>query len=423
MGIMDGDSDPMASATHWINRQRLTVYPRLMLALLLVTGCAWVLLSKNMVDLKGKPLGYDFITFWSASHLALAGHPADAYDIARIFQAEKIAVPASNAVFVWYYPPSFYLLIRPLARMPYRIAYWIFVLSTLSVYVVVFRLAIRRMAAKGTAMWFLAAFSGAWMNLFHGQNAFLTAALAAAALLCLKRRPALAGVFIGLLAIKPHLALLFPVALIAIGAWRALLTAAVTGTALMATGTAVFGTATLKACFKSLGYARHFLQNGFLPWAKMPTVFAFLRILGAPVAIAYTAHALVAACAAGAVWKVWSNSEDSQLRGASLMTATFLVSPYVFDYDLAWLAFPIAWLALTGLRDGWQRGEREVLAAAWLLPLLMAPVAEAVHIQTGPFVLGALLWMTTRRALGLSLPSHARNDAIATQTEAALTPA
>ena len=80
------------------------------------------------------------------------------------------------------------------------------------------------------------------------------------------------------------------------------------------------------------------------------------------------------------------------------MTATFLISPYVFDYDLVWLAFPIAWLALIGLREGWLPGEREVLVAAWISPLLMAPLATAFSVQIGPFVLGALLWVMVRRA-------------------------
>jgi hypothetical protein len=62
------------------------------------------------------------------------------------------------------------------------------------------------------------------------------------------------------------------------------------------------------------------------------------------------------------------------------------------------LAFPIAWLTLTGLRDGWLRGEREVLVAAWLLPLLMTLIAGTISIQVGPFVLGALLWIPVRRA-------------------------
>jgi Glycosyltransferase family 87 len=384
----------MGPDAHWLNRRRLSHYPLIILTAFIVIAVVWVLRSKDMVDLKGKPLGYDFITFWAASHLGLAGHPADAYNIRSLFNAEQIVVPASHSIFVWCYPPAFYLVILPLALLPYLAAYWGFMLSTLGCYLLVFR----RVVNNQAAWWCLAAFSGLWMNLFHGQNAFLTAALAGAALLCLERRPIIAGLFIGLLAIKPHLALLFPVALIVIGAWRTFITAAVTAIGFTAIGTAVFGTATLKACLGSLGYARHFLEVGFLPWGKMPTVFAFLRLLGMPITGAYIIHGIFAVGAVIAVWRVWRNSQDWQLRGAILMTATFFVSPYLFDYDLAWLAFPIAWLALGGLRDGWLRGDREVLMAAWLLPMFMAPIAGAVSIQIGPFVLGALLFITMRRA-------------------------
>ncbi|WP_434715397.1 hypothetical protein [Paraburkholderia sp. A3RO-2L] len=70
----------------------------------------------------------------------------------------------------------------------------------------------------------------------------------------------------------------------------------------------------------------------------------------------------------------------------------------MYDYDLAWLAFPIGWLALTGLRTGWLRGEREVVVAAWLLPLVMNPVATVLHVQIAPFVLIALQVIAVRRA-------------------------
>lgn len=384
----------MGRNEHWLNRERFVSYPRIVLATYIIVAIAWILLSKNLVDLKGKPLGYDFITFWAASHVALAGHAEDAYNILSLFKSEQIAVPTSESVFVWYYPPTFYLVILPLALLSYLTAYWAFILSTLSCYLLV----LRRIVVDSKAKWCLAAFPGLWMNVFHGQNGFLTAALAGAALLCLKRRPILAGVLIGLLAIKPHLALLFPVALIAIGAWRTLIAAALTAFAFVALGTAVLGTATLKACLASLGYARLFLESGTLPWPKMPTVFAFVRLLGMPVTGAYVMHGVVAAGAVLAVWYVWRRCQNWELRGATLFAATFLCSPYVFDYDLAWLAFPIAWLALTGLRDGWLRGEREILVAAWLLPLAMDPIATGTHVQVAPFVLIALLGITLRRA-------------------------
>ncbi|WP_321781822.1 glycosyltransferase family 87 protein [Paraburkholderia sp. J94] len=395
----------MSIKHHWLDRERFTNYPRILLGMFILAAICWIVMSKDMVDMKGKPLGYDFITFWAASHLALAGHAADAYQIPLLFAAEKIGVPASQSVFVWYYPPTFYLLVLPLALLPYIVAYWAFILPTLCLYL----LALRRVVWNTHAKWCIAAFPGLWMNIFHGQNAFLTATLAAAAVLCLKRRPVLAGVFIGLLAIKPHLALLFPVALLAIGAWRAIIAAATTAVIFLALGSLTLGTPTLTACLGSLRYARVFLEGGFLPWPKMPTAFALMRLLGAPVGSAYLVHAIGAGCAVLAVWFVWRRSQDWGLRGAALMTATFLVSPYVFDYDLAWLAFPIAWLALIGLRDGWLRGEREVLVAAWLLPVVMSPLASALHLQVAPFVLACLLGMNVRRVALVAKRSQDRS--------------
>ena len=97
------------------------------------------------------------------------------------------------------------------------------------------------------------------------------------------------------------------------------------------------------------------------------------------------------------------------------MIATFLVSPYAFDYDLAWLAFPIAWLALAGLRNGWLRGEREVLVIAWLLPMLMVVIATALSLQVGPLVLGSLLWISVRRATATSMMGATATDTHADQ--------
>jgi hypothetical protein len=39
-----------------------------------------------------------------------------------------------------------------------------------------------------------------------------------------------------------------------------------------------------------------------------------------------------------------------------------------------------------------------VLAASWLLPLLMVVMAAAVHFQVGPWVLGALMVLILRRS-------------------------
>jgi len=384
----------MQSGKHWLNQKRFTVYPRLAVATQSFIASIWFLLVKQKVDLKGQPLGNDFIAYWSASYLALAGRAADAYNTPLLTKAENIAVPASHLTFFWLYPPTFYMVVLPLAAMPYLLSCFVFMFATLACYVFVFRRVIKGKAA----MWCLAGFPGLCLNLFDGQNAFLTGALAGAGLICMESRPILAGVFMGLLVIKPHLLLLFPVALVAIRAWRTLFSAAVTAIAFIGLSAAVLGMATWKAFFANVVVVRAYLEQGLLPWQKMPTVFAFLRILHAPVAAAYVVQGIGAAAAVSAVWYVWRRSRDWQLRSAALMTATFLVTPYVMDYDMAWLAFPIAWLALIGLRDGWLPGEREVLVACWILPLFVAPLAAGYFVQVGPFPIAAMLWLTVRRA-------------------------
>lgn len=165
----------------------------------------------------------------------------------------------------------------------------------------------------------------------------------------------------------------------------------------MSVSTAVLGLGTFTAWLQSIGQARMWTETGIVPWSEMPTIFSFLRLLGVPVMLAYMGHFFVTASAIVVMWKVWRHSTSWPLRGAVLTTATLLVSPYLFDYDLVWLALPIVWLAKLGFKDGWLRGEREVLVAAWLLPLLAVLITKVVPLQIGPWVLLTLLWMIFRR--------------------------
>lgn len=391
----------MDQGEHWLNRERFTVYPRVILIMFIIIAFG-IICRSNLVNPKGDTLDSDLGVFWTASHLALGGHPLDAYNASKLWKADlSIDEAAVEGRFGWFYPPTFYLIILPLALFPYFVSYLIFMLSTLVGYVAV----VRRIIPGRDAMWCLAGFSGIWLNLRLGQNGFLTAALAGAALLSLDRRPILAGVFIGLLSIKPHLALLFPVALIAIRAWCTLFTAAFVAIVFIVVSTTVLGADTLTAWLHSIRFARKLLETEGGPgyWVNMPTMFAFLRLLSVPLREAYLGQALVAFGAVVAVWKIWRNRVSWPLRCACLTTATLLVSPYLLVYDLAWLALPIAWLAKLGLEDGWLSGEREMLITIWILPFSLLLIARITLIQIGPWVLLALMWVILRRARMMAL--------------------
>jgi hypothetical protein len=64
--------------------------------------------------------------------------------------------------------------------------------------------------------------------LISGQSSFVTAAMLLTIFACLDRKPVLAGVLLGLLTLKPHLGLLFPVMLAVSGRWRVFLVASAT---------------------------------------------------------------------------------------------------------------------------------------------------------------------------------------------------
>ncbi|MBX6741954.1 MAG: DUF2029 domain-containing protein [Acetobacteraceae bacterium] len=390
---------------NWINSRRISAYPKIFLALYLVIGAAWVGLSTNLVDLKGKPLGYDFITFWAASDLALEGRPADAFNPARIIEAERKAVPANNSVFLWHYPPTFYLLVLPLALVPYMTACLIWIGGTLALYLGY----MRRVLASPHETWLLLAFPGTFVNIFHGQNGFLSTVLIAAACLNLEKRPMLAGIMIGALSYKPHLGLLFPLALVAGRHWLAFAAAAVTTLLFCGFATLVFGTAGWLAFWDNLPLTRHILETGFLPWHKMPSVFAALRMLGLGVPTAYVVHALVACAVASLVVLAWHRRETPlALRSALLAVGALLISPYGFDYDLVILALPIALMAMDGLRNGWMPGMRTVLVVAWLTPLLLPMLAEKTSLQLMPVVLLGFFGMIQARLWAEPVGTEAR---------------
>src|SRR5262249_43968763 len=152
--------------------------------------------------------------------------------------------------------------------------------------------------------------------------------------------------------------------------WHAIAAAAAVAIAFVAASAAVFGIDVLATFLRTTPFVRHMVESGELPWHKMPTSFAMMRELGAATGAAYALQALAACVGVAGVVALWRGPAPLALRGAMLVTATMLATPYMFDYDMVMLALPIAWLAHEGIARGWLPYEREVLVAAWAAPLL-----------------------------------------------------
>src|SRR5580658_55222 len=96
----------LAPRPHWLTEERLRVYSLLIVAICGTAFALWIVLSlPALVDRNGKPIGYDFMTFWSAARLALDGRPEAAFDWSAIAAVQRQAVPALGPViFLWHYP-------------------------------------------------------------------------------------------------------------------------------------------------------------------------------------------------------------------------------------------------------------------------------------------------------------------------------
>jgi len=383
-----------------LDAERLLIYPRIVVIGYVVMAVMLVFFARDMIDPFGKPLGYDFITFWSASKLTLMGEPEAAFGVQRMIEAQRMAVPASDSIFLWHYPPTFQLVAAPLALVPYVVSYFLFIGLTLIAFVLTLRRFIDpRIATGWNAVVLLLAVPGVFLTLFHGQNSLLSAAIFAGALLAFEnRKPFVAGLVLGMLAYKPQLGLLLPFALIAAGQWRIFLGASLSVVMFAGLSLLVFGTALWETFLYNAPFVRHVMEEGFLPWHKMPSAFVFFRYFHMPEPAAYAAQALTILAALASVIYVWWKKGPSRMAWAVLVTATLLLPPYIFDYEFALLALPLILLANDMLERGAQRYEKVALVTFFALPLLVGPFAEQTHIQIGFPMLVAMLALCVRRA-------------------------
>lgn len=387
---------PQGNAPHWLIVRRVRVYPRLILAMFVLGGLIYALTFRGGLDGSGRPPGTDFIAFWSAGRLALDGHAADAWDLSLIGAFQLDVYPGLSGPTQWAYPPTTLPLVMLFGALPYLVAYTAWVVVGLALYLGALSPLLRRKSAYAWPM--ALAFPGLWLGIPSGQIQFFVAALIGAALVLLPRRPVLAGILIGLLVIKPQLGVLIPLALVAGRQWRAFAAAATTSAVAVVGSTAVFGVSALDIWWSSLGVLGDAIDDGTAPVYKFVTPYMGMRLLGLSEGLSLAAHALMALVTGWVVWMLWRRTHDPFVRGSATVVGTFLTTPYAADYDLAVLAFPIAWMAVLGLQHGWLRGDRNLLVATWILPMVAAPIALLTHVTVVPFLMALLLrqlWVRT----------------------------
>ena len=397
--MIQSASLPLSGPPRWLDAQRIRAYAAFILLVniglfSLRLWYGWVKPLPNV-----SPPGWDFAVFWSASWLALHGPAVNAFDTALI---EPIALPLQNMVptpFVtpWTYPPTFLLVMLPAAMLPFALSCMAYVLAWIAF---AFQACVRILPQLRARSWWLpvVAFPGFWAAAAAGQNAFLTFGLIGLGLVCVDRRPWLAGILFGMLAIKPQLGLVIPVALLCGRNWRAFVSAALTVGAFCALAGLLLGFGTFARFAEALPAFNHFVIQYSDRWPRgISTAFGAARHFGVAVPTAYVLHAVVAALAASAVVWLWSARARFELRASALVLATLLMPTYLMPYDLLLLGLPILWLIRDGADNGWIRGDGVVLVIAWISPIVIYTPGEWAASIYVPLIVLALLLVVMRR--------------------------
>ena len=380
---------------NWLTAARLRAYCLILIALAVIALGALLATSKGLNDYQGRPLGTDFSNVYAAGKYVLEGKSAAPYDWPLQHKKEQEIFGEQTPFYGWHYPPIFLFLAAALALLPYLAALAVWQASTLALYLLSIRAILPR-----AAIWLPAlAYPAVLINIAHGHNGFLTAALIGGGLYLLRSKPVAAGILLGLLIYKPQFGVLIPLALAAGGYWRAFVAAGLTVLALCAASYVAFGIETWDAFRDSMTLTREIvLEKGDTGFHKIQSVFAAVRLLGGSAGLAYAAQGIVFVTVAAFVFRLWRGNRAFALKAAALIAGSMLATPYLLDYDLMIAAPAIAFLAAHGLNKGFAPYEKSLLAFVFIAPLLTRAIAEHMLLPLGLIAVLLLFSIAIKRA-------------------------
>ncbi len=347
------------------------------------------------LDHFGAAIGRDFLNSWMGGRSAFCGGPAPWFDFQAYNTAlEQITGHPDFPDMYWSYPPHLVLFIWPLGLLPYLPAYALWCAAGLGLYL----LAAWSGGVSRKYMLFLAVAPGVAVNVFFGQNGFLTAALLIGGLANLDRRPTVSGILFGILTIKPQFGLLLPVMLVLTARWRVIAIAVVTTAVLVAATSVWFGPDIWLEYVRKVTPQQHWLltKGGGLLLPMVASAVVNARMIGLPLSADWAIQGIVSASAlAMVVWTFWRR-RDPVLSLAVFVAATFLFSPWMLNYDMVVFGFVVA--MLRERTDNTVADDRLAIAV-WILPVAML-LFGAAHIPIAMMVLpafaGRLIWRLSR---------------------------
>ena len=324
--------------------------------------------ARGFVLPDGTMVGRDFLNAWAGGQLVVHGQVDRIYSVQAYIGELRALLGHAIGFHAFSYPPTLLLFLWPLGLIGYVPAFLLWIGFTGAAFLMAAR---PYLAKAGLPVWLAALLPASMMNVWAGHHGFVLAALWLGAFAALPKRPVLAGLLIALLTLKPHMGVLIPLLLLLRLEWRAT-AAAIAGTlALVAASLLVFGWSAWASYFEvTAGVQVGLLTDGAgLFLRMMPTPYVSLWTAGSTIAAAVLVQLLFAVAAVAILVRAALRDTPWAQLGMMAATATFLVLPYAFNYDMG-----VVGIAAAMLLYGEER-ELTPIERLFSLLALAAPVA------------------------------------------------
>ncbi|MCK1445697.1 DUF2029 domain-containing protein [Bradyrhizobium sp. 2] len=308
---------------------------------IIVVGLAAIVLSKafrfSQQGFWEAGQGTDFASFYIVAQRVWLGDVDLAYRFQSFATMQAELTGAATSFMPWTYPPQFDLLLAPLALLPGWASYLMFTALTLGAYLATLRI----LAARNFALVLIVTFPAMAVTTGSGQNGFLTGALMGLACINVERRPFLAGIALGAMIIKPHLAIAAGVYMLLSKRWTVVAAAGVTIMLSSLVCTIAFGSSIWSAWLGGVREATSYLEEGRYPLFRMISTYAVLYSAAGSSVVAAWGQAMAACLALGTLSLSLVKGPSPRFALGMAVLASVMISPYAYDYDL-----PIAGVAL-----------------------------------------------------------------------------
>jgi len=400
----------ISSVLKWLTPRRLRAQA-IVLVFCLWGVCVVDFATPGLFDRAGNIKFQDFLPFYVSARLMAHHRAIDIYDQnVQLRELQSIVGPTQVEI-PYLYGPQVALLFVPFTRLSFATAAWMWSSISVLMYFACIHAVWKRCQSLSQGApslppfsrekWGFALATLAFPPLFHvfvrGQVSVLILVCFTLAFLAFNNnRPALAGIALGFLMMKPPFLIAISLVLLFAGAWRSFAGLAVSAMAQLVFARFYFGGAVMRAYLELMLRPDRWINATELSLApiQMHSLRSFWALLIPLPIAAFALYILTSVIVIVVTIAIWRSHLPLSLRYSGLILSSVLVNPHLFVYDLLVLT-PALLLIVDWCLTNEQAALRSELFVfsylAFILPLF-GPVSRWTHLQFSVIAFIALLW-------------------------------